>query len=676
MTQASHSGFFHRLLRDTAANTLAISAAAVVPLIGVIGGSIDAGRMYMAKSRLQQACDSATLAARKKLEGTDIRSGTIPSDVQTTARNFFDTNFQPGTYGTMDTTYTLTTPGGTQLDGVATTKIPTTLMAVFGFEDVAIDAECSADLGLPNIDVVLVLDNSGSMIGTPLAALKDAVFAFYDEIMAVAPAGSQIRIGIVPYNASVNVGDMVSELNPNYIADRWTYQSREPIYRREVDNTGNSGSLVISVNGELISDKVDSLPKLTSNLGSNNFSGLGSNNFYRWSSNPNSDPYGRNDCELDYPGTYTVGSERWVISGTRLRNIGWPANFGDPNWRGLCTGRIQKYRAVPGVPNAVPVTYREVFDHYEYKPIVFDTSLFKQGGTVSQTFAYVNGNRVPMPTGQEGANTAPSRWNKCIEEATTVTATSFNPIPAGAYDLNIDLVPNPSDPDTQWRPMWPELTYNRGGAAARSVTQAESLNFPFFNAWRQVFPNCPAARAWPLQEYDLQGSNRNPAFEARINAMTAQTSDFTMHDIGMIWGGRIISPNGIFAATNATAPNGDPISRHIIFMTDGNTSVFPGVYHSYGNYNMDGRFIGFKPNGAWTQEDVTPIHNARLAAVCNQIKNKNVTMWSVNFGLPQNVNTRNCASGDSRAFESDNRAQLVSNFRRIATNIAELRLVD
>ncbi|PKN45786.1 MAG: hypothetical protein CVU59_08010 [Deltaproteobacteria bacterium HGW-Deltaproteobacteria-17] len=42
----------------------------------------------------------------------------------------------------------------------------------------------------------------------------------------------------------------------------------------------------------------------------------------------------------------------------------------------------------------------------------------------------------------------------------------------------------------------------------------------------------------------------------------------TYHDIGMVWGARFISPRGIFAADNETAPNGDAVARHIVFMTD------------------------------------------------------------------------------------------------------------
>lgn len=655
----THTGLIRRLLRDTSANTLAIAAAAVIPLIGVIGGGVDVSRMYMAKSRLQQACDSATLAARKKLTSDDAEKRIITAEVEQTADNFFDANFQTGAYGTKNTDYTVKLASGTQLDGVARTSIPTTLMAVFGFKDVAIDVKCSADLNLPNIDIVLVLDNSGSMRNSRMVALKEAVFGFYDEIMAVKPADARVRIGIVPYNASVNVGDMVMDLNPDYIADRWTYQSREPKFRTEVDDPGDPGS---PGENELLSNRFEWLPKKPEDLGSTNFSGNAADNDYRWRTDASQNLWGEDDCENDYPGSYRVGGETWVISNTFFYRGVW-GNTGDTEWRSACAGRVKKYKDTPPVAPRPP-TYKQVFDHYEYKPIVFDTSLFKQGGLVTETFAYVGGRRVPMPTGPQGTSTAPSRWNKCIEEATTVATTNFNPIPAGANDLNIDLVPSASDPDTQWRPSWRQVTYDR--VRSRVLTTTSELGL------REEY--CIGSRAWPLQEYDTSGSGRNRDFENRINGMVAE--GWTMHDIGMIWAGRIISPDGIFAATNETAPNGEPISRHVIFMTDGEAITGVTSMNSYGNYDMDGRFAGFAPNGLWTNEQITPIHNARLAAVCAQVKNKNITMWTVTFGLSQNSSTRNCASGDSRAFEADDRDELINNFRKIATNIAELRLVE
>ncbi|MFV0643575.1 MAG: TadE/TadG family type IV pilus assembly protein, partial [Sphingomonadaceae bacterium] len=50
-----------QLVYDQSGNTLAIIAAALLPLLAMVGGSIDMGRSYLAQSRLQQACDAGVL---------------------------------------------------------------------------------------------------------------------------------------------------------------------------------------------------------------------------------------------------------------------------------------------------------------------------------------------------------------------------------------------------------------------------------------------------------------------------------------------------------------------------------------------------------------------------------------------------------------------------------------
>ena len=50
--------FLSRIRRDVSGNTIALVAAALVPLTAMIGGGVDVARIYMTKTRLQQACDA------------------------------------------------------------------------------------------------------------------------------------------------------------------------------------------------------------------------------------------------------------------------------------------------------------------------------------------------------------------------------------------------------------------------------------------------------------------------------------------------------------------------------------------------------------------------------------------------------------------------------------------
>ncbi|HCH95615.1 MAG TPA: hypothetical protein DFK13_12370, partial [Erythrobacter sp.] len=68
------AGFVNRMLQnlrtDTKGNALAIFAAALVPLVLVVGSGLDLSFAYMAKAKLQNACDAAALAGRQSMDGT------------------------------------------------------------------------------------------------------------------------------------------------------------------------------------------------------------------------------------------------------------------------------------------------------------------------------------------------------------------------------------------------------------------------------------------------------------------------------------------------------------------------------------------------------------------------------------------------------------------------------
>jgi len=686
--RTNRKSLFRRLLSSSAGNTLALGAAAIVPLAGMIGGGLDMSRAYLVKTRVQQACDAATLAARKKLAGGTVANGEIPTEIEQHAQNFFDANFVDGSYGTNDLTFTLTAGNDTRMDGTASVDMPMALMQVFGFDEMDIDVTCSAELNLPNVDVMLVLDQSGSMnTGTRMQDLRDAVFAFYDTIEASKPPGARIRIGVVPYSGAVNVGRILVDENPDWIADSWQYQTREAVFNEVVtwvegdgggddgddeDGSCENGLLVCRVQegtaprGNRIEGRTRfSVPYDPQDWANRDWWGdrftkrVSGSSPLRWRTNNNADDNRCNDADNNtMGGEYIVDDEVWVVDSDNFEGSWF--NNGNGSWRAACRLRIERFELDESDDddgdndNLVPVV-SYVFSHYRHFESTMDTSVFK-------TFA-----DVQTPTGTQGTMQT-SSWNGCIEERKTVAATNFDPIPAGAYDLDINLVPDPADPDTQWKAQWSQITYarqDRNNQQQAEYTTTDDRGTHSFN--------CPS-EARRLQEYPSSGGARNSDFENYINGLSPTGG--TMHDMGMIWGGRFLTANGLFTSDNATAPNGDPISRHIIFMTDGEMGADPRNYVAYGNVNMDGRFMGFKGSGNWSEAETAAVNNERLEAICRVIKNENITVWSITFELAQNDYTRKCASGTSRAFEANGAAELADAFRKIASSIAELRLVN
>ena len=294
------------------------------------------------------------------------------------------------------------------------------------------------------------------------------------------------------------------------------------------------------------------------------------------------------------------------------------------------------------------------FDEYRYYQRTFDlTSLYDD-------------DRITFDTGTEGADEI-HQWNGCIEEANTVSNSTFDPVPSGAYDLDIDLVP--SLDDEKWAPALPDLVHYRYDYNWYWTTSQYYTTRDYDNPRL----TCPKA-AMRLQEITARSDLEDylaevpPSGSSETEGMIAWGS--TYHDIGMIWGGRFISPDGIFAADNATTAGGDAISRHIVFMTDGTQSTSRTTYNVYGIEWWDRRVSG---DGSSTT--LSNNHAERFQAACRAARNKNISVWVVAFGTTLTQNLIDCAT-PGRAFSASNGTELDEKFREIAERIAELRLTD
>jgi len=226
-------GLLARLRDDTRGNTLAIVAASMIPIAGFIGSGLDMSRAYLVKTRLQQACDAGSLAARKSMSGT-----TLTTADKAEGERYFRYNFPDGTMGTTalasattvgPNTIVLGTDSNNQVTMTATATMPNTIMNLFGFATQEIAATCKAEEFYVNTDVMLVLDTTGSMnctisdptscgqptekTGSKMGELRSAVKKLYASLRPAQEAlegkNLRMRIGWVPYAATVNVGKLV-----------------------------------------------------------------------------------------------------------------------------------------------------------------------------------------------------------------------------------------------------------------------------------------------------------------------------------------------------------------------------------------------------------------------------------------------------------------------------------
>ncbi len=655
----ANMSFMRKLARDKTANTLVISAAALVPIMAMVGGGVDASRYYMTAARMQAACDAGALAARRAMT-----NDTFTSEHRTIGLNFFDQNFNDGIFGTESRARDYTTDGDGTVIGDASATLPTTIMDAFGYSEFNIEVSCTAEINISNSDIMFVLDVTGSMSQCPsgtecnsnssskIVALRSAVMNFYDTVEAATSASAQVRYGFVPYSQQVNVGFSIPR---EYMADTHSYQTR--VARYNPAPFPNSDYPDIDEVGEtiVISDEQEWLPRSTSNFNSSNV------DHYRFRTDGSAGNNARNFCQNTLPGTRNVSvsgqTQSWQVFATPTIVTGqWSG--GDSNNRAGCRGRVRKTRtatAADVIPQFREWIYCEVTPGTANPCNVNNPSRSPAGWESVNLASIYDANSLQVPVATGGAMTTQT-WSGCIEEPVwNDPSGNYSPIPAAAHDLNINLVP--ANESQKWKPSLNRAVYERRDSSNNRTTS----NVISTGNQSQPGFTCPraAAKLTEISRTNLQ---------SYVDSLAA--SGNTYHDIGMLWGARLISPRGLFAAENTTAPNGDAIARHIVFMTDGILVTNVENYSTQGIEWWDRRVTG---NGDQAREATR--RAARLQAICRAAQQENITVWVVAFGTALTQNLIDCAS-PGRAFQASDSATLNARFQEIAQKIASLRLTS
>ena len=692
---ATAKAFLTTLARDTRANTLALMTMALIPLAGMVGGGIDISRMYIVKTRLQHACDAGALAGRKMMGGGSWSANDYTA--RTEAQRFFDANYNKNAYGVDPNTVVKTfTETAGKVTGTASATVPMTLMRIFGKTNETLSVTCDAEMRLPNTDVMFVLDTTGSMRWCPngdpscdgnansrIAVLRKSVKCFYQIVARLdvpdvdcdgdEPSGGtgnqvQIRFGFVPYATNVNVGKLL----PNdYLVDSWVYQTREPNFAVPPQKTETRWE---SYGG-------GSLTQSDCVLFMNN------QPFGSFTPTPASSggPAPAPTIEASFP---TDGA---ATDGTSNGEWGWwSGSNSTETWDRApdrSTGNGDTRKSCRRKKTTTTTYYEEKFANWDYGPISVNVSGLKAGGSSwNNSFTMLSSTTDPDthsiadPVTGIGGKDIPQAtisWAGCIEERATIQATDYDPIPAGALDLDIDLVP--FDEDSRWKPALPQLIFTRSSYDGSNY-DATVWNGSWYGSWGwntalQTTTNDyrnGSTFFCPTEARKLQSWADATTFQSYVNSLNPDGN--TYHDIGLIWGARLISPTGLFRNENATTQNGGEIERHMIFMTDGDTNANNYDYAAYGLPFFDSRQTPENPTKPQLDEQV----NLRFIAICNWVKNRNIKLWVINFGEGQSQETvdrlKACARDGGEYFGAADSVALQRTFKSIADQISQLRL--
>jgi hypothetical protein len=616
--------FLCDLARDRSGNAMALVAAALVPLVAMLGSGIDISRAYTTESRLQQACDAGALAARKRIGSSLPPSGLVIGQARLVGEKFFDLNFRDGRYDTYDKDFQMSLEPDYSVTGEATLKMPTTIMGIFGFDQIPISVKCTAQLNFTNLDIMMAVDTTGSMAETnpgdtlnKLDSVRAVIRRFRTNLEASKAPATRIRYGFVPYNANVNVGAL---LRNQWIVPNWNYQSR--VMKGQ---TTTAGRETVYTNWTYVSGTLSPWTTVSEYDASVSESGgyactggqpSGSKTINDTFEPPREEPYAGPP-----EGTQTVEDARRVENGTVYDTI----RDGT-----VCRVRTRTYTNYTHDFQRINRPVNRTATEWTYRPVNVNT-----GGWRNDT-------------------------RHCIEERASSEIADYDNVDLSVNrDLDIDAVPVNGNPATQWRPQYHSMIYARYNPRPTwSVPAVDTVdNFERAGTWWMSACPAPSRQLAEMSESDLD------TYLATLNA-----DGSTYHDIGMIWAGRLLSPSGLLAAENAPVSPNQPTSRHLIFLTDGQTQAFDLTYGAYGLEPLDRR--RWSPGSPMSLVETI---EERFLFACKEVKKRNITVWIIAFGTEANDKMVECA-GSGYYFEAADSEQLDDAFEAIARTMGDLRI--
>jgi Flp pilus assembly protein TadG len=185
-----------RFWSDRKGNVAVLFAIAIVPIIGGIGAAVDYSMASAYRTDLQKALDATALALSKVLPIDDAAKR------QEVGMQYFLASLGPNDLKNVALEII---PDSGKVLLRATGDYPLRIANVFGATDFQIGATAEAVWGMGKVEVVLALDNTGSMSGDKITQLKLGAQKLVDILKSSAREEGDAKIGIVPYTVQVRV---------------------------------------------------------------------------------------------------------------------------------------------------------------------------------------------------------------------------------------------------------------------------------------------------------------------------------------------------------------------------------------------------------------------------------------------------------------------------------------
>jgi Flp pilus assembly protein TadG len=665
--------------RDARGNVALLFGLTLIPLLIGVGVAVDYGRALIVHERMQEAADAAGLAV-----GSWV--GLSQEEMQTKAQQYFDANYPASTLGTVGALSI--SVDGSDIKVNVSGQVPTTFMQLANINTVDVGASTTIAVGMGTVEVALALDNSGSMSGSKISSLKTAAANLVDTLFASAqnsPKPDPIKVAVVPFAASVNVGPQYANANWMDTAGSGKYNAYETECYANGGTLNSSGVCSVSLSSPTVA---------TDNL--TLFSSLkdAAGNAVTWGGcvEARPAPY---DVQDDAPGGATT---MFVPMFAPDEPDNWTCSTGTCSYAGT-TNSKRMYNGAPSgsqtynnyLPDAgTPTTCAPEF------PTVSSLNTSTDVITTSASAAPDNGKPVvfqstgSLPGGLSAGTTyyVVSKSGKTFKVSTSSGGSAVNITSSGSGTIRYALAEN-----------W---TCQSGNANCfgTNMGKSEESGFSGINVGA-------TATAGALCKYGTSGNKASttsitvgglpggPNFmcttkpvlplstvkatvKARINEMEAQGATSIME--GAMWGWRALSPGQPFIEGRAYGTEDN--QKVLVLMTDGQNTYYPrseeGFLKSwYDVYGYVGR--GQLGTTSTSSSTLTAAMDTRTLQACANIKASGVIVYTVAFQIPGDQAgaldlLRSCATDEDKYFAPNTESELLNAFNAIGKDISMLRI--
>jgi Flp pilus assembly protein TadG len=218
------------LWSDRRGNVAVIFALALIPITLLCGGAVDFNQAMNARTRLAQALDAAALAVGAEL-------GASPDQATQMATDYINANYPAREIGVVQNIVVTLDDDADRVLVSGEARVATAFLGLMGIDHLNVGWTSEVARARQNLELVMVLDNTGSMGGSKIASLRDSAELLTEILFETADEPDSVRIGLVPFAATVNVGtqyERVWWMDPD---------ARSPVHADWADNTPLEGAV-------------------------------------------------------------------------------------------------------------------------------------------------------------------------------------------------------------------------------------------------------------------------------------------------------------------------------------------------------------------------------------------------------------------------------------------------